>query len=184
LLCKETVIEYHYKETNTRITSGNSDYVISGFVEQATGTRSVKAYIWELKAPQCFLFDKDTENRLIPSRELFQAENQLLNYFEDIKGSERLRARFGICHPTDIVLGGIIIGCNKTKVNGDFSNPETGMKLYVEAERIRNHYFYNPWGIKLITWDTILDQLSGKSIKPKITTGPEKARQYPIGRFI
>ena len=80
-LVRDTVLEFVYVETERRATVGNSDYIISGKIVDETGNECVKAYIWELKAPQCHIFEKDTENRLRPTIDLIQAENQLLNYY-------------------------------------------------------------------------------------------------------
>ena len=90
-LVRDTVIKFEYIEKERRGTSGDSDYIISCQVRDAIRVESVKAYIWELKAAQCYIFEKDTENRLRPSKDLVQAENQLLNYYHENRGNEQFR---------------------------------------------------------------------------------------------
>lgn len=63
-LVRDTVLNFVYIEKERRGNVGDSDYIISGKVIDQTGVESVKAYVWELKAPQCYLFEKDNENRL------------------------------------------------------------------------------------------------------------------------
>jgi len=157
LLFKETVINFVYVETEYRAHTGDSDYVISGEVRDESGVLCTRAYVWELKAPQCFVFEKDTENRLRPTRDLVQAENQLLNYFDELKGSSRAHAEFGVSHPENVRLGGVIIGCSRTKVKGDYETAKKA-RLYEIARRCRD-FLYNPANIRLILWDRVLEQL-------------------------
>lgn len=70
-------------KTEYRHHTGDSDYIISAHVS-ANGRKCARAYVWEIKAPQCFVFSKETENRSCPSRDLIQAENQLLHYYDDL----------------------------------------------------------------------------------------------------
>lgn len=172
-LFKETVVNYIYVETEYRGNSGDLDYIISANVKDESGIDCPKAYIWELKAPQCFIFEKDTENRLRPSKELIQAENQLLHYYYEHQGSDQFRDEFKVTHPDNVCFGGIIIGCNATMVNGDYPIDKK-TKLYEKAVKIRKKFFYETLGIRLITWDTVLDQFIPAKIYPnleKIETG-------------
>lgn len=157
LLFRETVIRFVYVETEYRGHSGDSDYVISGEVRDESGVQCIRAYIWELKAPQCFIFERGTKNRLRPSEDLIQAENQLLHYYLEQKGSSQFRDEFGVTHPDNVRLGGIIIGCNRTKVNGEYEESKK-VKLYEKAMRTRR-MLYDPSGIRLMTWDHILEHL-------------------------
>jgi hypothetical protein len=118
-------MELVYLETEYREHSGDSDYVISAQVQESSGVQRVKAYVWESKAPQCYIFERDTDNRLKPSQDLVQAENQLLHYYLDLKGSEPSRDEFGVTTSDDFCLGGIIIGCNRTRVRGDYEESQT-----------------------------------------------------------
>jgi hypothetical protein len=165
-LFKQTVIDYVYYEKEYRGHSGISDYVISAKVREDNGIDCVKAYIWELKAPQCPIFEKENENRLHPSTELIQAENQLLHYYYENKGSEQFRDEFEVTHPENVRFGGIIIGCNKMLVKGQFENESKRDKLYEKAMRIRGRYFYDYHGIRIITWDAILDQFVPATTHP------------------
>jgi hypothetical protein len=156
-LFRETVVSYEYRETEYRGHSGDSDYVISGKVKDESGFECVRAYIWELKAPQCYIFEKDTKNRLRPTKDLIQAENQLLHYYEEQKGSDQFRDEFKVTHPDNVCFGGIIIGCNRTLVKGDY-NEKKKERLFQRTKTIRDKHFYRNSGIRLVTWDTILCQ--------------------------
>ncbi|MCP4610454.1 MAG: hypothetical protein GY845_17235 [Planctomycetes bacterium] len=93
--------------------TGYSDLIV--FCERSCGGISEKyAYIWEIKSPQSDVFVKDTENRVKPSPEFVQAENQLLHYWEDCK-TEQFRSTFEISHLDCILLGGILIGKESTR---------------------------------------------------------------------
>jgi hypothetical protein len=157
-LVRDTVIEFVYVEKERRGSSGDSDYIVSCKVCDETGVQSVKAYIWELKAPQCYVFEKDTENRLRPTKELVQAENQLLHYYHEHKGSEQFRNDFGVTHSDNVLFGGIIIGCHARRTKGDYQE-EKRNKLFEKALMIRKKYIYDPLHIRIIHWDYILDLL-------------------------
>lgn len=162
LLIGDIVTRYEYIETERRGHSGDSDYVISGLVMDKTGIENMKAYIWELKPPQCYLFEKDTKNRLRPTRELLRAENQLFHYHDELKGDDRARHEFGVTHPGYVCLGGIIIGCRRTWVKG-INDDGKKKRLYENSLRIRKTYIYDPLGIRLMTWDYILNYLKPPS---------------------
>jgi len=153
---KETPKKYCYVETEFRGYSGDSDYIISGELDLA-GTSPTVAYVWELKAPQCYIFEKDTEHRLKPTYELIDAENKLLHYYNEVKESSQHRDHFGVTLPDYVRLGGIIIGSNRTKARG-FYDGALMDRLYRRAIYARMT-MYRPAGIFLVTWDHILDQL-------------------------
>ena len=165
LLVRDTVISYEYVESELRGHVGDSDYVISGLVADETGVESVRAYVWELKAPQSYLFDAETENRLQPSRTLIKAENQLLHYYHELKGNDLLRHKFGVTHPDCVCFGGIVIGCRKRWASGKYEEHKK-RKLYEMALMIRKTYIYDRLGIRLITWDHILDHLKPGEAAP------------------
>lgn len=173
-LVRDTVKEFVYVEKERRGASGDSDYIISCKVCDETGVESVKAYIWELKAPQCFIFEKDTENRLRPTSELVQAENQLLHYYHEQRGSEQFRHEFGITHPDNVLFGGIIIGCRQRKVKGDYEEGKKN-KLFEKALMIRKTYLYESRQIRILDWDHILEFLS-----PSV---PLQAQSVDIGEL-
>lgn len=158
-LVERTPIEFVYIEPERRGYLGDADYVISCKIREETGAEFVRAYIWELKAPRCCIFEKDNEHRLKPTKELYDAENKLVNYFYESRGSELFRANFGVSHSLDVRMGGIIIGRDNTKVNGNYE-PERKRILYEDALRVRNEYFYRQHGIKLFTWNFILDYIN------------------------
>jgi hypothetical protein len=72
----------------------------------------------ELKAPQCSVFTKEehSNGRLIPTKQLIEAENQLLHYFFEAQGHDDFRKAFKILDQNNIRAGGIIISCEKRKV--------------------------------------------------------------------
>lgn len=161
-LVTETVSKFVYVEKEHRGNSGDSDYIISCNTSDETGVEAVKAYIWELKAPQCYIFEKDNENRLRPTKELFHAENQLLHYFHERKGCEQFRNEFGVTHSDNVHFGGIIIGCHARRIKGEFE-ADKGNKLFEKALMIRKKYLYEPLHIRIIHWDYILDLLKPPS---------------------
>ena len=132
----------------------------------------MKAYIWELKAPQCHIFEKDTENRLRPSKDLIQAENQLLNYYHENKGSELFRNNFGVTHSEYVCFGGIIIGSHARRVRGDYEEAKKE-KLIETAFMIRKNYIYDRLNIRIMHWDYILDLLKPRT-SPQRQTLPEE----------
>jgi len=137
--------------------SGDSDFIVIGRAH-GSGSDCIRAYLWELKAPQLFLFveDKSSANRLFPSKDLLEAENQLLNYYDELRDSVEFRSEFGITHPSNVCMGGIIIGRDNTKVKGDMEVDKRD-GLYEKAFRCRNLFYRSE--IRLMLWNTILDQL-------------------------
>jgi len=136
--------------------SGDSDYLIVCRAVEESGIESNKAYLWEVKAPQVYLFESDTKNRVKPTKEFISAENQLLHYFEESKGSTQFREEFNIIHPDDVKLGGLIIGSKKTWVKGGDYDEPTLNRLYKRALNLRTRYLYGHSGLKVMIWDHIL----------------------------
>lgn len=146
--------------------TGPSDLIV--FCERNCGGVSEKyAYIWEVKAPQAEVFVKDTENRVKPSVEFVQAENQLLHYWEDCK-TEKFRSDFGISHIENIVLGGILIGKESTLVKGDY-NETKKKRLFRTALNLRRQCLYGHTGIQVLIWDDVLN-----FIKPSVPITEDK----------
>lgn len=170
LLAKTFPVTIMYNSTEYRGHNGNTDYIISANIRDESGFDCVQAYIWELKAPQCYIFQKDTENRLAPSKELISAENQLINYHYELQGDDQFKRKAKVLHRNEVRMGGIIIGSNSTLVKG-YSDEDKIAELYQEAFGIRKHYFYEHNGIRLITWDTILRQFSLETHSNEIYTG-------------
>lgn len=130
---------------------GRSDYLVVANVFRS-GDRYIRAYLWELKAPQCFIYEEDTRTRLKPSQDFVDAENQLLNYYYGTKESTIFRQQYEICAASDISLGGIIIGCERTKVRGDYTEAEK-ISRYNIAKRVKDQLYDGK--IKVRTWDEI-----------------------------
>jgi hypothetical protein len=130
---------------------GRSDYIVIAEVFRS-GDRYRRAYLWELKAPQCFIYERDTATRLRPSQDFVNAENQLLNYFYALKENSLFREQYDITSSADISLGGIVIGCDRTKVSGDFTELEK-ISRYNIAKRVKDQLYDGK--IKVRTWDEI-----------------------------
>jgi hypothetical protein len=158
LLTRETVKEYVYVESERRGNAGDSDYIISGKIDNEAGYESVQVYIWELKAPQCHIFKKDTENRLIPTPELFHAENQLFHYYQELQGDTKFRNDFRITHPDYVRMGGIIIGSTATWISGQVDDAKKPV-LLENMLMIRGKYVYDPNHIRLMNWNNVLDHI-------------------------
>jgi hypothetical protein len=178
-LVSDTVIEFVYVEKERRGNSGDSDYIVSCKVCDEIGVEAVKAYIWELKAPQCYIFEKDTENRLRPTKELVQAENQLLHYYHENKGSEQFKNDFGVSHSDNVLFGGIIIGCHARRIKGDYPE-EKKNKLFEKALMIRKKYIYDPLHIRIVHWDYILDFLKHPIIPMQKKVEAFKIQSQPL----
>jgi len=188
-LFKRDVLETPlYSEREMPTNMGITDYVISGIIGNNPyfDPKCVKAYVWEFKAPQCFVFRKETENRLCPTKELFEAENQLLNYYHALKYNLTLVDRFQAGHPKNVFIGGIIIGSRERLVRGEFE-AEKKKALLKDAYDIRNSYFYAQTGLCLVTWSDVLDYLNKKYVDlTKDSTVPEytfKDILLPEGTF-
>lgn len=166
LLIDDFPIEFKNIETERRLNTGDSDYIISAKVYHS-GDTCIRAYIWELKAPQCPIFVKDTESRLKPSPELADAENKLLHFYFENKGNPLFHQQYEITNPEDICLGGIIIGCQKTKVGGELEE-EKRERLFKTAKSTKNLLYGKQ--IKLKSWDEVLAQISRQEISGRHQT--------------
>jgi hypothetical protein len=165
LLMPEPPIQFCYVETERTGNLGRSDYIISGEVLEG-GVRCVRACIWELKAPQCYIFERDPNhtNRLKPTQEFHDAENKLLHFYAEHKFSGLFHQQYNLSAPApnNVLLGGIIIGSTQTKVRG-ITNPGERDRLF-SVTRTALSYMYEPAGIKIRTWNEIQEhiQLSGR----------------------
>lgn len=157
------VIEFIHFDAEYRLTSGDVDVAISGRIREEDGTECKRAYVWELKPPQCAIFKKETENRFIPTTELIKAENQLLHYYLEAKGSRDFRKTFDITDENDVRLGGIIMSTESRKISHSNLAPERASILYEKAKRAR-FALYSAVGIRLLTWDRVLEHLRAPSI--------------------
>lgn len=153
--------DIQHEEAEYRGHTGDSDLIVI-CDQNSGGIISKQAYIWEIKAPQCYLFEKDNKNRVKPTIDFIKAENQLLHYYEECKNPQ-FTSEFGISHPENVKLGGILIGNTKTLVRGDYDQ-STSIRLYKRALDLRQRYLYGHSNIKIMIWDDILNQL--KKVDP------------------
>lgn len=164
LIDRGNLLEPLFVASESRLYSGVSDYIISAKIRHEDGSISNKAYVWELKAPQCEIFVKDIENRLKPSEHLISAENQLFNYYHEVKANPFIQRDCNVFQD-DIKLGGIIIGCERNLIRGISGKADKKRALYQRAKFIRETYLYERIGIRLLTWDTILYNIGLKGTK-------------------
>lgn len=161
ILVKATPSRYIDQESEYRGHTGDSDYLVVCATLDEAGQECIEAYVWEAKAPQCFLFEPDTKTRVRPTKEFVSAENQLLHYFDELQGSEQFREEFNITHHENIKLGGIIIGSRNKLVKSNSYSVSQTTRLFKRALNLRKRYLYGQSGIKVMTWDDILDYLKG-----------------------
>lgn len=136
---------------------GSTDFVISTKIKNDQNDDEVVVYIWELKAPQCFLLELDNnKNRCRPTADFIKAENQLIHYFHQAKGDDDFRTRFNIMKSDNIKMGGIIIGrSNDRLIRGD--NTTSSRAKAHHSLDIRKSIFYANYQIRVVLWDRILD---------------------------
>ncbi len=156
LLVDVTSAEYVDEAEEYRGHSGDSDYLIVCSAIEGSGIKANIAYLWEAKAPQVYIFEHDTKNRVRPTKDFISAENQLLHYYEDCKGSDSFKEEFNITHRDNVRLGGIIIGSEKTWVKSKKYDDRQKEALYTRAINLRRRVLYGSSGIKVMTWDHIL----------------------------
>lgn len=133
---------------------GRSDYILAADLLDDTNQSARYAYIFELKSPQCYLFETDNANRCRPTDQFMAAENQLLHYYHEAAGNPRFRERVAVMDQDNIRMGGIIIGTQErlTKKGGNIQAAKTAL-------RVREKYLYQSHQIRVVTWDRILDYL-------------------------
>ena len=156
LLIKDTLIDYINIENERRLHLGRSDYVIIAKVV-SFGDSTTRAYLWELKAPQCHIFQIDKGNKLKPSKYLNDAENKLLYYYHEMrKDGSILREEYEISNTSDVRIGGIIIGSENNRVKGDLDEGEK-IRRYHIARAVKDYLYGDK--ITLKTWTEVLNQL-------------------------
>jgi len=174
LLFRETVLNPCAPKKEYRSHSGDSDYIVYGKVKDESGYECVRAYIWETKAPQCHIFRQDdNKTRVRPTRDFIKAETQLLNYHYDLSSDLAFRDEFEISSGSNVRIGGIIIGSNRTLIEGVQSTPET-MRRYKRAASIRQNYLYDSAGIRFFTWDKVLEYLQPPDMIENETRGLQR----------
>jgi hypothetical protein len=148
--------------------TGRSDYFLLYEVTEVNLRR--KLVLWEAKAPQLAPFEIVTQNRLIPSRALVEAENQLLYYFDEYRSNGQFLDRYELRHPDDVKLGGIIIGRDDNQVRRKGTNTisnEALLQLASSAYRIRDEHFYRG-RIRLHSWDRIVQVLNRNPVVDRV----------------
>lgn len=141
--------------------NGDSDLIISYETVSDAGIKCTEAYIWEIKSPQCHIFEYDNSNRVKPTADLISAENQLLHYFEESQKSTQFLEEFELTSPDHLHIGGVIIGSSKTlvKPHKQYKDDLAIRHLYTRASKYRAKHFYKASSIELLIWDRILDLL-------------------------
>jgi len=82
-----------------------------------------------------------------------------LNYHYNLKRNGVFLEQYEIISPSDVSIGGIIIGCDRTKVNGDFTQTQK-VSRYNIAKRVRDQLYDGR--IKVKIWDEIRDFIGGQ----------------------
>lgn len=141
--------------TEERNYFGTTDFIIAANIRDDANRDVRAAYIWELKAPQCHLFQRDNKNRCRATSDFLKAENQLLHYAHQAIADQTFRTRMQVMEHTNIKIGGIIIGTRERFLRGstgamDIQNAEMALLL-------REHYLYMSHRIRVLTWDRVLD---------------------------
>ena len=162
VLCRETfqdVIMTGREEANR---FGESDFTVSARVMVSRSVLKVTAYVWEVKAPQCYLYEFDeNRNRLRPTKELIKAENQLLHYASDFNDNRAFRNLYGLDAYARAVPAGILIGRDDRLVrpNRNFPTDEARtLALFRQTSHIRDMFLYEPAGIRIRTWDWAIEE--------------------------
>jgi hypothetical protein len=154
LLMGQTPIALVEMKEEQRSYYGDNDYVVSADLKSVSGQRERVVVLWELKAPQCLLMERDDNaNRFRPTKDLLKAETQLIHYLHQAQQDADFRARYEVIHPNNVRAGGIIIGRASSITRGD----DAEQRKAVHSLRIRDEALYRPNHIQVRTWDWVLD---------------------------
>ncbi|MBW2063374.1 MAG: hypothetical protein JRJ03_00435 [Deltaproteobacteria bacterium] len=151
--------------------AGRADLTIIADRIQPGGDSRRIAYVWELKAPQLYLFELESNSQACPCTGLFKAENQLLHYYEFLANDGSFRDRWEIISNHDVYLGGIIIGRDANLVRCDDEQVVLATHLARQALRIRERIFYGRNNIHLWTWDRVLSIAESHGVSHQRITG-------------
>lgn len=151
------------RDAELRTPSGDLDMLVVGKETATGGDERNVLYVWELKDPSLPLFEVEAATRAQPTKELYSAENQLLHYFYEVRGSEAERSKYGVVASADVRLGGIVMGRDgegmwKKKGNKEISSTDA-YRVAKVARDVRQEVFYKVSGVRLITWDRIVSRL-------------------------
>lgn len=160
------------REETSRV--GIADFVLVVRQSRGDGLYRSTILIWEVKAPQDFVFERATDNRLHPSADLARAESQLISYAWDLEQSSSLRSTLGVHdRKCEVVPAGIIIGRDHDRLIKDArgQKPLPGGRaavrlMYDDALEIRRKYLYGRTNIQVQTWTWLLDRLEAHPAKP------------------
>lgn len=142
---------------------GDADLVVVAEITNDNREPETWAYFWELKAPQCFLFEyDDNQNRCRPTTDLVKAENQLLHYVDEAVANENTRKRLGVMDSKNIRPGGIIIGTTKTLLRAPRGSNDVSKAS--AALQLRRERLYRAEDIRVVTWDLVLDEVKPRAV--------------------
>ncbi|WP_157619703.1 hypothetical protein [Skermanella stibiiresistens] len=145
---------------------GESDFTVSARIMVSRSSFKITAYVWEVKAPQCYLYEFDNNrNRLRPTKELIKAENQLLHYASDFSDMRAFRNRYGLDAYSTVIPAGILIGRDDrlVKPSRQLQVSEADARaLFDQTSRIRDLYLYDRAGIRIRTWDWAIEEHEAK----------------------
>lgn len=165
-LCLETYRDVVMSGREEANRFGESDFTVSARIMVSRNSFKITAYVWEVKAPQCFLYEfDDNRNRLRPTKELIKAENQLLHYASDFNDMRAFRSRYGLDAYSKVVPAGILIGRDDRLVrpNRNFQVSAADTRaLFDQTSRIRDLYLYDLAGIRIRTWDWAIEEHEAK----------------------
>jgi hypothetical protein len=140
--------------------SGRLDLAIVADVREGTGETRRKAFLWEIKAPQLYAFVMKTKHRAEPSRDLFEAENQLFHYHNDKMKDYQFLEDNRILGPDDVELGGIVIGRFDRRIQAPFNVDQQDREIaFRKVINLRRRYIYKRLGMEVLTWTNILERI-------------------------
>ncbi len=159
----EKTLRSTVQHLEVRSYAGDADLILAADVLTDTGVSERVAFFWELKAPQCYLFEyDDNQHRCRPTPDLVKAENQLLHYVDEAVANENTRNRLGVRHRANIRPGGIIIGTQKSMLRAP-KHPRD-VEMATMALRVRQERLYSAQGIRILLWDRVLDAVRPASV--------------------
>lgn len=157
-----------FHDSEISLAPGRVDLVVLAESRRMDNSKRRVAYVWELKAPQLYLFEPDGLNRVRPSQEFYSAENQLLHYYKHLRGYEAFRDKWDIIKTEEVRLGGIIIGRTDRLVKCPSKySPEDMRRAALDAldGRVENLYGSR---LQILTWDRVLERIPLKKHSHKL----------------
>lgn len=173
LLSKLDSTYFHGRELNT--SAGRTDFVVIADKYLPGNEIRRVAYVWELKAPQHYLFEVQSKNRASPCNEFYAAENQLLHYHNSLANDGHFRDRWAILSHDDIKFGGIIIGRDENLVKAGQYGQVLEKRLASQALRIRENAMYKAPNIYIWTWDMVLKLAESMTLTHQMRVGDPRA---------